>query len=118
MIKTEMLAPDALKITAPQKLAADDFPRLAPQVDKLIQQHGKIRLLIDASHLSGWESVAAFENHLSFVKGHQQYAERIAVIVAHEWQKLLVAAVRMFIHPDAKAYDIGQEDEARRWILE
>jgi len=117
MIKTEPISGNALKIVAPEKLEAGDFPQIAPQVDSLISQHGKIRLLIDASGFEGWENIAAFENHAGFVKNHQQKVERIAVIVAHDWQHWLVGAVRIFLHPEVRAYDKSQESEALQWIV-
>jgi type II secretory pathway component PulK len=77
MIKTEIISANALRITAPEKLNADDFRQIAPQIDSLISQHGKIRLLIDASGFNGWENIAAFENHAGFIKNHHQKIERI-----------------------------------------
>ena len=44
MIKTELISANALKIVAPDKLKADDFYQIAPQIDSLISQRGKIRL--------------------------------------------------------------------------
>jgi hypothetical protein len=52
------------------KIKADEFRQIAPQVDSIISQYGKIRLLIDASGFNGWENIAAFENHAGFVKSH------------------------------------------------
>ena len=118
MIKTEIISANALKITTPEKLKADDFREIAPQIDSLIIQHGKIRLLIDASGFNGWENIAAFENHAGFIKNHHQKIERIAVIATHDWQHWVIGAVRMFLHPEVKAYDKGQESEALRWIVE
>ncbi len=86
MIETELISANALKIIARERLSADDFRRLAPEVDSLIGQHGAIRLLIDATRLGGWEDVGAFAKHLAFVKDHQHKVERIAVIVGHDWQ--------------------------------
>jgi len=60
MIKIEVISGNAVKVKAPDKLKADDFLEIAPQIDSLIKQHGQIRLLIDASEFSGWESIAAF----------------------------------------------------------
>lgn len=117
MIKTEAISANTLKITVPEKLKADDFRQIAPQVDSLIRKHGKVRLLIDATRFAGWENIAAFENHAEFVKNHQQKVERIAVIVGHEWQQWLVGAVRMFVHPDVRAYDKSHENEALQWIM-
>ena len=117
MLKMEVISANAVKITVPEKLKADDFLQIAPQIDSLISQHGQIRLLIDASIFTGWENITAFENHAGFVKSHQQKVERIAVIVAHEWQHWLVSAVRMFVHPKVRAYEKSREGEALRWIV-
>jgi hypothetical protein len=88
MIKTEIISDNILRITAPEKLKADDFRQIAPQVESMISRYGKIRLLIDASGFSGWE-----DNHAGFVKNHQQKVDRIAVTVAHNWQHWLIGAV-------------------------
>jgi len=116
MIKTEIISPNALRIVVPVKLKVDDFRQIAPQVDSIIRKYGKIRLLIDASQFSGWENIAAFENHAIFVKNHQDRVERIAVIVGHDWQHWLIGMVRIFVHPDVRAYGQGQESEAVQWI--
>jgi hypothetical protein len=81
-----------------------------------MKQQGQIRLLIDASRLEGWENIAALEKHAAFVKAHQQKVERIAVIARHDWQHWLVGAVKVFLHPDVRAFDKGDESEALRWL--
>jgi SpoIIAA-like len=116
MIETERLAPDALKIVPPRKLQADDFRQLRPEVDAIIGEHGKIRLLIDASRLEGWDDIAAFETHAAFVRDHMAKVERIAVIAPHPWQHWLVGAVRIFVHPEVRAFDAGDEALARQWL--
>jgi len=116
MIKTETICGNALRIMVPEKINADDFSKIAPQVDSLINQYGNIRLLIDASAFNGWENIDAFEHHAGFVKNHQQKVERIAVIVAHEWQHWLIGAIRVFVHPEVRAFDKRQEGEALQWI--
>ena len=116
MIKIEIISPDALRILVPEKLKVADFGRIAPQVDSIVRQHGKFRLLIDASQFDGWENITAFENHAAFVKNHQSKVDRIAVIVAHDWQHWLIGTVRIFVHPQVRAYDKGHEQEALQWI--
>jgi hypothetical protein len=117
MIKTEVISANALKITVPEKLKAEDVREIAPQIDALLSEHGQIRLLIDASGFSGWENVATFETHAKFIKSHHQRVERIAVIVAHDWQHWLIGAVRVFVHPEVRAFDKSHESEALRWIV-
>jgi|ERR1700691_1924725 hypothetical protein len=76
MIKTELILPCTLKITVPEKLKAGDFQEIAAQIDSLIKQQGKIRLLIDASNFGGWENISVFKRHIGFVKNHHQKVER------------------------------------------
>ncbi|MGD0641258.1 MAG: STAS/SEC14 domain-containing protein [Roseiarcus sp.] len=118
MLKLEVIAANAVKITAPVKLKADDFITVAAQIDSLISQHGQIRLLIDASVFSGWGNAEAIKTHVGFVWSHQRKVERIAIIAAHEWQHWLIAAVGIFVHPKMRAYDKGREVEALQWIIE
>ena len=44
MIKTDIVSDNVLRITAPEKLKADDFHKIAPQVDLIISRYGKIRV--------------------------------------------------------------------------
>ncbi len=116
MIQTKQIAPNVLKIIAPETLQSGDFLELAPQVDALIAKQGTIRLLIDASKLDGWANTAAVEKHMLFVKEHQHKVERIAIIIQHEWQHWFVSAVRLFLHPEVKAFRGSQEADAVQWI--
>jgi hypothetical protein len=116
MITIENIKANVLKVTVPEELKAGDFDQIAPQVDKLIQQHGKIRLLLDASKFGGWENTAAFEQHMGFVKNHQQKIERAAMIAGHAWQHWVVGAIKLFVHPEIRIYDKKQESEALAWI--
>lgn len=116
MIKTNVIAPGVLKIIAPEKFNADDFLELAPQVEAIIKQSGQIRLLIDASRVEGWENINALEKHVTFVKAHQQKVERIAIIARHDWQRWLVGAVKVLLHPEVRVFAKGDESEATRWL--
>jgi hypothetical protein len=118
MIQMQVITDNAIRVTPLGKLQAEDFRRIAPEIDALIAQYGKVRLLIDASGFGGWENLAGFEYHAGFVKSHMQKVERIAVITTHDWQQWLVGAVRVFVHPEIKAYDKRQESQAMAWISE
>jgi hypothetical protein len=117
VIKTDIISANALRLIAPKKLKAEDFRQLRPQIDSLISRHGKIRLLIDGSGFDGWENIAALQAHAGFIRSRQQKIERIAVIARHNWQHWVIGAVRMFLHPEVRAYDRNHENEALQWIV-
>jgi hypothetical protein len=81
-----------------------------------MQSTQQLRLIIDASALEGWENIAALERHASFVKSHHHKVERIAVIVQHEWQRWLIGALRVFLHPEVRAFDKSDETAALAWM--
>ena len=39
------------------------------------------------------------------------------MVTGHDWQEWLVDTMRMFIHPEAKAFAKGQEADALQWLL-
>src|SRR5665213_1846890 len=109
MIKADIISNAALRIIAPKKLKAEDFRQLRPQIDSLINQRGKIRLLIDGSEFEGWENIAAIQAHAGFIRSHQRKIERIAVIARHNWQHWVIGAAGMFLHPEVTVYDQDHE---------
>jgi hypothetical protein len=72
MIEIKTISPGVVRLTVPEKLKADDFLQIAPQIESIIKQLGRIRLLIDATGFGGWENISAFERHISFVKTHHE----------------------------------------------
>ena len=118
MIKFEPLSASAIKIVPSDKLTVADFRLLGPQVDAMLDRSDRIRLLVDASRFEGWESFKAFELHSGFVKIHQRYVERLALVVGQGWPEWLVETIRMFLHRDGKAFELASEAEAVQFILE
>jgi hypothetical protein len=116
LITIENISGNIVKVTVPETLKADAFAQIALQADALIQQHGKIRLLVDASNFNGWKNITAFERHMGFVKSHHQKIERGALIAGHAWQHWVAGIIRIFVHPEIRMYDKNQEQEALQWL--
>jgi SpoIIAA-like len=118
MIRLEPISAAAMKVVPSEKLTVADFRQLGPQIDAMIDRSGRIRVVVDVTEFGGWENLKAFEIHAGFVKTHQMYVERLALIAGHDWQDWLVDTLRMFLHPQAKAFEKRHEGEAMRWIAE
>jgi len=117
MIAIESVSPNAFRLAPSGKLTEDDFARLTPTIDAAIAEHGQVRLMIDASGFRGWDSFAAFQRHAGFVRAHQRKIERLAVVTGHDWQEWLVDTMRMFLHPEARAFPKDREADALQWLL-
>jgi hypothetical protein len=99
------------------KLVKEDYEHFVPEFERLVRQHGKLRLLFDMTGFHGWEASAAWED---FKFGIEHFAdiERLAMVGEKKWQQGMAifckpftkAAVRYFEHADATA--------AREWLDE
>lgn len=116
MIKIAIVSGNVVRVTAPEKLKADDFRDIAPVVDPILARHGKVRILLDLSAFHGWENMEALDAHASFVKSHYQKVDRIAVVTGHEWQRWLAGAVKSFLDLNIRPFDKKHEDEALHWL--
>jgi hypothetical protein len=105
-----------IEVAVEGKITYEDIATLQPLAEKLIAQHGKIRLFANASKFEGWDSIGAMEKHMVFVKDHQQYVERVAVITGHFWQEWFAGAMKLFLQPEIKTFKIDEQEEARQWV--
>ena len=117
MIEIQTNASNGLiEATVTGQLRADDFGSVAPQVDKFIEQHDKVSVLLDLTGFHGWEDVAAARTHFRFIKDHHKRIERIAVVANKTWQHWIAAVIGTFISAKEKCFDANQKDEARNWL--
>lgn len=105
-----------LEVNVKGALSSDDFKELAAIADNLVKEHGKIRLLLNATDFQGWENFSAAENHFRFVKHHHQNVEKIALIAGHMWQHWVAAMASIFVHPEVKVFHTDKGEEAERWV--
>ena len=99
------------------KLVKADYDRFVPEFERLVRQHGKLRLLFDMTGFHGWDAAAAWED-TKFGIEHFADIERLAMVGEKRWQHgmaifcrpFTTAAVRYFEHADAAA--------AREWLGE
>ena len=73
MSNQELLRTEGILILEPEApLEADDFARLAQEIDPYIEASGKLHgVMIDAESFPGWRDFAGLIGHLTFVKNQQ-----------------------------------------------
>src|SRR5690348_10247796 len=80
------------------KLTKDDYRVFVPHVERLIGQHGKLRLLVQMHDFHGWEMGARWED-LKFDWKHFGDIERLALVGERRWE----AGMATFCRPFTKA---------------
>jgi SpoIIAA-like len=104
-----------LYVEASGKLTHADYQRLIPLLEKLIHEHGKIRVLFELEECRGWDAAAAWDD-LAFGVRHGGDVERCAVVGNKKWQEWMSKLSRPFFN--VKYFDKSELDRAWQWLEE
>tara|TARA_R110002110_G_scaffold383245_4_gene594650 strand:+ start:12468 stop:12842 length:375 start_codon:yes stop_codon:yes gene_type:complete len=118
MIEIDNPSGNILHVVIPQKLNTGDFDEIKSMVDTLIKEHGKIRILLDATNFQGWQGLESAEEHLKFVYSHHEFVQCIGLLSSddNKWQHWIATVVKPFIEPEIKMFNADEEFEAWKWI--
>jgi hypothetical protein len=99
------------------KLTAADYAHFAPEFERLVRQHGKLRVLFDMTGFHGWEASALWED-IKFDAKHFADIERLAMVGEAKWQKGMAAFCKPFTKATIQYFDHANAGEARKWLAE
>jgi SpoIIAA-like len=97
------------------KLTKQDYERLGPEVERLIKQHKKIRILCELHDFHGWEAGALWED-LKFDLKHFADIERLAIVGESRWEHGMAVFCKPFTTAKIRYFDSSKPAEARGWI--
>ena len=108
---------DLLEIVVSGKLTHEDYVQFAPSVERYVQAHGTIRVLLDMIDFHGWEPSALWDDT---VFGFKHYSDitRIAMIGDHTWEKVMSTVCVPFTRAEIRYFDWKSLNEARAWLDE
>jgi SpoIIAA-like len=104
-------------IRATGKLTDLDYKEvLLPNLEALIKQHGKIRLLcfID-ENFAGWEPGAMWED-AKFFFPHKNDFEKMAIVGGPKWVELMMKLFAPLMSGETRTFPGEQLPEAWEWI--
>ncbi len=104
-----------LSVHVSGKLAAADYEHFVPEFERLIQQHGKLRVLFDMTGFHGWEAGALWED-IKFDVKHFADIERLAMVGEAKWQQGMAAFCKPFTKATIRYFDHAHAAEARKWL--
>jgi hypothetical protein len=97
------------------KLARDDYRHFVPEVERLIGQHGKLRLLVRMHDFHGW-TVGGLWEDIKFDWKHFSDIERLALVGDRKWEANMATFCKPFTSAKIRYFDVSQEREAEEWI--
>lgn len=99
------------------KLTTKDYELFGPKMARLIQEHGKIRVLLDMDDFHGWTAGALWED-VKFDLNHFKDIERIAMIGDKAWEHGMATFCRPFTAARIRYFHRSKADNAAQWIVE
>lgn len=108
-----------LALRAKGKLTTEDYEnQFIPDLEQLIEEHGKVRVLIQFDEdFSGWELGAAWDDAKFGIK-HNNDFEKIAIVGGPKYVEWGVKLSTHFMSGEMKTYDSDELEQASAWITE
>ena len=106
---------NVLEVLVSGTLAHDDYQRLVPEFERLVNQHGKIRVLFEMRDFHGWTAGGLWED-LKFDLRHFRDIERLAMVGDKQWEQGMSVFCRPFTTAKVRYFDEAAIQEARTWL--
>ena len=106
---------EVLEVQLTGKLAKQDYEYLVPVVERLVQKHGKIRMLVEMHDFHGWTAGALWQD-LKFDARHFNDIERIAMVGETSWQHGMAVFCKPFTGAKIRYFDRTSIEDARAWL--
>ena len=99
------------------KLVKADYERFLPEFERLVQQHGKLRVLFEMTGFHGWNASAAWED---FKFGVEHFADikRLAMVGEKRWQHGMTTFCKPFTKATVRYFEHADAAAARKWLAE
>jgi hypothetical protein len=106
-----------LEVDLHGKLAREDYERFVPEIERMIREYFKIRVLITMHDFHGWDAGAIMED-IKWNARHFSDIERLAVVGEKTWHTLMTRFSRPFSKTEVRYFTAEELDAARAWINE
>jgi hypothetical protein len=112
---TEQAGGKILNVKISGKLSKEDYQEFVPRVEKLIKDHGRIRILVAMHDFHGWEMGALWED-IKFDVKHFGDIERLALVGDSKWEAGMAKFCKPFTKAKIEYFDETKAENAREWI--
>jgi hypothetical protein len=104
-----------LEVTVTGRLAHEDYEQFVPEFERLLQRHGKLRILFEMVDFHGWEASAWWDD-VKFDLKHSKHIERLAMVGEKRWEKVMTSFCRPFLRARLRYFDREEARKARAWL--
>jgi hypothetical protein len=106
-----------LEVHLTGKLVKEDYEAFLPAVERLVKQHGKIRMLVRMHDFHGWTAGAMWED-TKFAAHHFHDIERLAIVGETKWEKGMATFCKPFTTARVRYFDDSDAVGVLEWLAE
>jgi SpoIIAA-like len=106
---------NVLEVTVSGKLTQEDYQHFVPAFERLVKEHGKIRVLFEMADFHGWQAGALWAD-IKFDLKHFSHIERLAMVGDKKWEQGMAAFCRPFTTAEVQYFDGAALQQARAWL--
>jgi hypothetical protein len=106
-----------IKISVSGKLSKQDYEQFLPATERLIKEHGKVKVLVVMKDFHGWTAGGLWED-IKFDLRHFSDVDRVAMVGDRTWEKWMTWFCKPFTTASIRYFDLSNLDQARVWIEE
>jgi hypothetical protein len=99
------------------KLTKEDYNLFTPEVEKAVEKHDKVRMLVRMQDFHGWTTSALWED-IKFDLRHFADIDRLALVGDKRWESGMAVFCKPFTTAKIRYFDTSKDDEATVWIHE
>lgn len=114
-LKMMSTSPPVLEIVASGKLRRADYEELGPAVEKQIDAHEDIRILLRLGDFDGWTAGALWED-IKFDVKHFNDIDRLAVVGDEPWEKGMAKFCKPFTTAEIRFFTPDRVEQAQQWL--
>jgi len=107
--------PGIAAFKASGKLTDADYQQFIPRLEALIQEYGKISVLLELKDFHGWETKAAWDD-FKLGLAHPQDFERIAIVGDKAWEHWIALLAKPFTHARVRYFALSDRNAALDWL--
>src|SRR6476620_10229415 len=86
------------------QVTKDDNKVVLPDIERLIQQHAKLRILCQMHDFHGWTPATLWED-IRFDARHRDDIERLAIVGERKWQGAMARLCKPFTAAEVRYFD-------------
>jgi hypothetical protein len=104
-----------LAITVSGRLTKEDYDRLLPELEELLEKHDSVRFYIKLEDLSGFETGALWKDMKFDFKHKNQYG-KTAIVGDKKWEEWATKISKILFDSEMKFFYKDQSDDAWNWV--